>query len=173
MPSLSALHLRGATFVVDGQPCIAITDYKGFYPTLWHCLIHELYHVLFDWIEIKNSSYHLSEDPDEVLSIDVKETEADDFAREYLFSKSKLDEVQPYLRDTEYIYKVAKDNNVDPSIIYVYHAFDNSALDRKAWARARKQTPDTKRAIHRLEIPWNKVISINETVKKLKIEIYN
>ena len=50
-PRLSTLYLRGVTFSVNNKPCIVLTDYKGFYPTLWHCLIHELYHVLFDWEE--------------------------------------------------------------------------------------------------------------------------
>jgi HTH-type transcriptional regulator/antitoxin HigA len=106
-PSLSSLHLRGATFSVNDQPCIALTDYKGFYPTLWHCLIHELYHVLFDWDEIKSNSYHLSEDPIASLTLNEKETDADNFAREYLFSASKLEDVKPYLRDKEFIDEVA------------------------------------------------------------------
>jgi Zn-dependent peptidase ImmA (M78 family) len=171
LPPMSNLHLRGATFAVSGQPCIALTDYKGFYPTLWHCLIHELYHVLFDWEEIKNDMYHVSEDSGEVLSNDAKEAEVNDFAREYFFSKSKLQEVAPYLRDYDYISEVAKDNNIDPSIIYVYHAFDNGSIDRKAWARARRETPNVKRAIYKIEVPFSK--PIEETVNKLKIEVYN
>ena len=172
-PSLSSLHLRGATFSVNDQPCITLTDYKGFYPTLWHCLIHELYHVLFDWEEIKNNNYHLSEDPIASLTLDEKEADADNFAREYLFSASKLDEVKPYLRDKEFINEVAKNNNIHPSVIYIYYAFDNGSIDRMAWARARKQMPEIKKAIYRLDPGWDKVISIEETVKRLKLEIYN
>ena len=52
LPRFSNLHVRGATFALDNKPCIVLTDYRGFYPTLWHCLIHELYHVIFDWFEI-------------------------------------------------------------------------------------------------------------------------
>src|SRR5258705_117269 len=36
-PRLSTLHLRGATFSVNNKPVIVLTDYKGFYATLWHC----------------------------------------------------------------------------------------------------------------------------------------
>jgi transcriptional regulator with XRE-family HTH domain len=39
---MSALQLRGATMSVNNKPCVVMTDYKGFYPTLWHSLIHEL-----------------------------------------------------------------------------------------------------------------------------------
>src|SRR5690606_36942062 len=43
------LHIRGATFAHRGKPCIALTKYTRFYPTLWFTLIHELFHVLYDW----------------------------------------------------------------------------------------------------------------------------
>ncbi|GAA4470616.1 hypothetical protein GCM10023093_32020 [Nemorincola caseinilytica] len=172
-PSLSSLHLRGATFPVNEQPCIALTDYRGFYPTLWHCLIHELYHVLFDWDEIKGGSYHISEDPTAMLTLDEKEADADNFAHEYLFSAAKLEEIKPYLRDKEYVDEVAKNNNIHPSVIYAYYAFENGAIDRMAWPRARKQMPEIRKAIYRLDPTWEKVTSIDETVKKLKLEIYN
>lgn len=173
LPYLPSLGLRGATFPVDGQPVIALTDYRGFYATLWHCLIHELYHTLIDWDDIRQNNYHLSEDAGESLSVDAKEAEANDFAREYLFSKDKLEEIKPYLRDTEYVNAVAKDNNIDPSIIYIYNAFDNGSTDRMAWARARRYSPDIKRAVAPVEIKWDSEMSIDERVKKLKIEIYN
>src|SRR6185503_2241489 len=145
----SSLHLRGATFPANDQPCIVLTDYKGFYPTLWHCLIHELYHVLFDWDEIRKNSYHVSEDASEML--DKKEIEIDEFAREYLFSKTKLHEVKRFLRDEEYIADVAKNNHVHPSIIYIYNAFDNSATDRMVWARTRRLMPEIKKATYKIE----------------------
>ena len=128
---------------------------------------------MFDWEEIKNTNNHLSEDPIASLTLDEKEADADNFAREYLFSASKLDEVKPYLRDKEFINEVAKNNNIHPSVIYIYYAFDNGSIDRMAWARARKQMPEIKKAIYRLDPGWDKVISIEETVKRLKLEIYN
>jgi len=172
-PPFSSLHLRGVTFPVNNKPTIVLTDHKGFYPTLWHCLIHELYHVLFDWEEIKNDGYLISEDSDESLTLEEREVDADDFARDYLFSAEKLEEIKPYMRDSGYISEVAKNNNVHPSFIYVYYAHDNAALDRKAWARARVQNPDVKKAVHRLENDWNNVLPIEEFAKKLKLEIYN
>lgn len=174
-PKLSSLKLRGATFSVNNKPCIVITDYMGFYPTLWHCLIHELYHVLFDW-EIINkdaNSYHISDDSEELFTIDEREIEADDFARRYLFSKEKMEEVSPCIYDYKYVNEVAKDNNVHPSIIHSYYAYDNGKTDRMAWVRAKRYMPDVKTAVYKLENRWDEVKNIDEVAKKLKLEIYN
>ncbi|MBE2288400.1 MAG: hypothetical protein IAE95_02510 [Chitinophagaceae bacterium] len=170
---MSALHLRGATFSVNGKPCIALTDYKGFYPTLWHCLIHELYHVLFDWGKIKENQYHVTVDQEVSLSLDAAETEADNFAREYLFSASKLENVRLYLMDYEYIKEVAKANHVHPSIIYIYNAYDQGATDRMVWPRTKRQMPDIKQALYRIDMQWNSPASLEDIARKLKIEIYN
>lgn len=171
---LSSLHLRGATIPVMGKPCIMLTDHKGFYPTLWHGLVHELYHVLFDWTDIKlNDKPHLSEDTSQVLTITDNELDADNFAREYLFSRKKMEDIKLYLKDQEFIEETAKNNDVHPSFIYTYYAFDYNKLDRMAWARAKKQTPPIITAVHRLENPFNKIIPIEDFAKKLKLEIYN
>lgn len=169
----SSLHLRGATISVNNKPCIVLTDYKGFYPTLWHALIHELYHVLFDWEDIRKNNYLLSEDTNEIYKINEREVEADNFARDYMFSLDKLNEVKPYMLDHEYIEEVAKNNHVHPSIIYVYYAFENEGQDRKAWARARVKNADIKKAVFRFENHWDKPMPIETYVKKLKLEIYN
>lgn len=174
--SLSTLHLRGATFSVDEQPCIVLTDYKGFYATLWHCLIHELYHVLFDFEDIKNNTYgyHVTEDFSEVLNIDPNEVEADDFAREYLFAKKKISEAYPFIMDAEYIKEVARLNNVHPSIIYTYYAYDNGSMYPKSWARLKKHDEYiTPKALKRLQVSWEDIESIDSTANKLKLSIYN
>jgi hypothetical protein len=56
------LHVRAATFCINDKPCIAITNYKDYYSTLWFSLFHELYHVLYDWDEIigTEGSTHIS-----------------------------------------------------------------------------------------------------------------
>jgi len=171
---LSSLHLRGATIPVMGKPCILLTNHKGFYPTLWHALIHELYHVLFDWMDIKaNDKPHLTEDISQVFTITDNELDADNFAREYLFSRKKMEEIRLYLKDQEFIEETAKNNDVDPSFIYTYYAFDYDKIDRMAWARAKKQTPPVKKAVYRLENPLDKPMPIDEFAKKLRLEIYN
>lgn len=175
LPRFSNLHVRGATFALDNKPCIVLTDYRGFYPTLWHCLIHELYHVLFDWIEILNDAYsfHVSDATEEVLTLNEKEIEADEFAQKYLFSEEKMEEVSPYIYDKQYIEEVARDNNVHPSIIHSYYAYANGKTDRMAWARARRFIPPVTKSVYQLSNAWNNGKSIDEIAKKLKFEIYN
>jgi HTH-type transcriptional regulator/antitoxin HigA len=104
-PSLPTLQLRGATFNHDGKPCIIVTDYIGFYPTLWFALFHELYHVLFDWEEIKENQYHVTDDSNKDLSVQEHEKEVNDFAGEYLFSREKVDMVKRLLHDEVFVKK--------------------------------------------------------------------
>lgn len=173
-PPLSSLHLRGATIPVMGKPCILLTDHKGFYPTLWHAIVHELYHVLFDWMDIKaNDKPHLTEDTSQVFTITDNELDADNFAREYLFSKKKIDEIKLFMKDPEHVEETAKNNNVHSSFIYTYYAYDFDKVDRMAWARAKKQTPPISKAVYRLENPFNKPMPIEDFAKKLRLEIYN
>ena len=171
---LSSLHLRGATIPVMGKPCILLTDHKGFYPTLWHGLVHELYHVLFDWMDIKsNDKPYLTEDTSQTFTITDNELDADNFARDYLLSRKKIEEVKLYLRDQDYVEEFAKNNNVHSSFIYTYYAYDYNKTDRMAWARAKKQTPPIALAVYRLENSFNKPIPIDDFAKKLRLEIYN
>jgi Zn-dependent peptidase ImmA (M78 family)/transcriptional regulator with XRE-family HTH domain len=135
LPKFKKLHIRGATFNVNNRPCIVLTDYKGFYPTLWFSLLHELHHVLFDWEEILVSSFHLSGSSDSTdlyTKIEIEEV-ADKFARDYLFSDVKMEELKPHLNNREYVKEFAKRNHVHESIPYIFSAYDNgnwSAIPR-------------------------------------------
>lgn len=129
----SDLHLRGATFSYKGKPCIALTRYNRFYPTLFFTLIHELFHLLYDWETIKKHNYHINIDKknseseifSEVInSPDIDEDEADEFASEYLFSKSKLEKVVNHINEPLFIKKFAKENLIHPSIIYSFYLRD-------------------------------------------------
>ena len=175
IPPLSSLHIRGATFSVYDKPCIVLTDYIGFYPTLWFALIHELFHVIFDFEKIRTNKYkyHLSDDDDERLAIRENEMEADNFARQYLFSKEKTDSVKRYLNSQMYITDFAKNNHVHPSFIYVFYAWDNGKNDRMAWPRARRHSPDIKASIREMDNPWTDPLSITTFLKSKKHKIYN
>jgi HTH-type transcriptional regulator/antitoxin HigA len=172
-PSLHTLQLRGATFSVNEKPCIVLTNYVGFYATLWFSLIHELYHVLFDWDDIRVNSYHLTDDDNDQLTVREREDLADNFARQYLFSKEKTEEVKRYLNDSVYIREVALNNHVHPSIIYVFNAFDVGSKDRMAWARARSHSPEAVDAVKAFDIPWSEDRPVEKVINKLKTEIYN
>jgi HTH-type transcriptional regulator/antitoxin HigA len=172
---LPALHLRGATFAVNDKPCIVLTNYRGFYPTLWFALIHELFHVLFDWEEIRKKEYHLSDDDEKELTVIAKEEEANNFAREYLFSKEKTNIVRPHLNNPEYVKEFTTKNHVHESFAYVFNAFDVGKTNRWAWAIANKQNPniDMDNLLIELANAWDNQKPVQEHAKYLKHKYHN
>lgn len=166
-PPLQGLQLRGATFSLNDKPCIVLTNYLGFYSTLWFCLLHELYHVLFDWEDIKNNCYHLTDDDNDELTVQEREKDADNFAAEFLFSKEKLLKVRPHLHDFIYVKNFAMENHVHESIIYAFNAFDKKH-DHKAWARTKRYSPPVVKAIQNIEYPWSERRPFEEMVSQHK-----
>lgn len=171
-PKLPTIHLRGATFAVNGRPCIVITDYRGFYPTLWFALIHELHHVLFDLDQIMINAYHISDEPNLFEETEI-ENDADKFARDYLFSNEKLRDVIPHIKDKYFVNSYAKECHVHPSIVYSFYAFDASKKgDKKAWMSVKKFMPDINICLESLgNNPWQK--PIKEVVQSRKQTIFN
>lgn len=172
MPPLPTLHLRGAIFAVDDKPCIVLTNYRGYYATLWFALVHELYHVLFDWDDIRINCYHLTDADNDELSVQHREDLADDFAREYLFPKEKTSALKRHINDSTYIHEVARVNHVHPSLIYVFDAYDSGKGDRRAWGRAKLLDPTADVAVANLKFPWDSKESREDRVQKLKQEVY-
>tara|TARA_R110002020_G_scaffold231407_2_gene442553 strand:+ start:426 stop:1649 length:1224 start_codon:yes stop_codon:yes gene_type:complete len=173
-PSFPSMHIRGATFQVNNKPCIAITDYKGFYPTLWFALIHELYHVLFDWNEILLSDYHLSLERDEKIPTTSKnEIDADDFAREYLFSKSKTRYINTFVDNDNAVKSFSLDNHIDPSFVYVFSAFDNGKTNKYSWGKARNKNPNINPILNKLQNKFDSGSSFDNHIKRLRTKIYN
>lgn len=170
---LPALHLRGATFAINEKPCIVLTNYVGFYGTLWFALIHELFHVLFDWDEILNNIYHLTDQDENELIVQEKENEANSFAREYLFPQEKMNQIKGFINNSVFVKEFAKNNHIHPSIIYVFNAYDSNKTNKVAWGRARKNEPDISKCISHLENPWKNSMPISEIIKIKKTEIYN
>ena len=172
-PPLHTLQLRGATFSVNGKPCIVITNYVGFYSTLWFALIHEILHIIFDWEEIKANSYHLSDDNNQDSSVKEKEMETNKYARQYLFSPDKAQKIKPFLNNVSYVKEFAMNNHVHESLIYAFNAFDTGSKDRMAWARARRYDGDIKECIKPVDYAWNDTKPVDEFSKRKKLEIYN
>ena len=52
-PYLMKTHVYGMTMIVDGKPCIALSNYYNKYPTLWFTLMHEIAHVFYHFDKIK------------------------------------------------------------------------------------------------------------------------
>ena len=137
-PYMPSLQMRGATFSVNNKPCIVLTDYKGYYPTLWFALIHELFHVIFDWDEIIKQKYHLSLDDDDIEIVRAREEEADEFAREYMFPIKKMENINDKILDKLFIREYAIDNHVHPSVVYAHYAYNNSSPDVNYWQKFNK-----------------------------------
>jgi HTH-type transcriptional regulator / antitoxin HigA len=136
LPKFKSLHIRGATFAVNKKPCIVLTDYRGFYPTLWFALLHELHHVLFEWDDILVNSHHISDKADLYTKTEIEDV-ADKFAKDYLFSDEKMKEILPHINNQIYIRQYAKQNHVHESIPYAFLAFE-----KNNWALAQKFMPD-------------------------------
>lgn len=168
-PPLPSLHLKGATFVVNDKPCIVLTNYRGYYPTMWFSLVHELYHVLFDIDEIKSNIYHLSEEDNNQLSVVEKENEANAFAREYLFSKAKTEHIKPHINNEKIVSDFAKDNHIHPSFIYVFNAFDKGG---KAWGLAKTKNVEFDSLLAPLNNSWENPIKISQHVNSIKKYYY-
>ena len=171
MPSFPNLHVRGATIPCEGKPAVILTDYKGFYATLWFALTHELYHVLFDWEEISQGNYHLSIDNSDDAVLAQKEIEADNFARKYLFSKEKSSLIKRQLNNHLEVVKFAKFNDVHPSMIYLFEAYDTGNKPGN-WAKAQKYNVNVLESLGDLNSTWSNIDSINQYVSRNK-KIYN
>lgn len=124
VPKLTTdLHVRGATLEYGGKPCIVLTKYTKYYATLWFALIHELFHVLYDWDEIRQHRYHIT---GETESMKINEGEADNFARQYLFSDEKMAFIKPKINEPRFVKLFAEQNHVHESIIYSFYNWDNA-----------------------------------------------
>lgn len=164
-PYLTNTQVRGGTFVVDGKPCVVITDYNKSYPTLWFALLHELSHVLFDLEVISKSTFHLSGEPDMFL---VQEEKANEFARNLLLPEAKSKYIRRFINHHYMVQKYADENDVHPSIIYAFYQFDQYSDGNSYWGAYRKHFPKVSRATEHINlIPWEQD-TIDETVEKLK-----
>lgn len=171
--SLPTIHLRGATVIINNKPAIILTDYRGFYPTLWFTLIHELFHILFDWEDVKKNKEHISEENTEILADLEREKEADEFACEYLFPKYKIQKSSSFINNTVLVDEYAKNNHVHPSFVYLFYAKEKGEKDKNAWNLVHKNNPDIT-PIKKAFDNWlgESPKTISEVVKHLKTNIY-
>lgn len=117
---LSKTQVQGGTFAVKGKPCIILTDLNKSYPMLWFALLHELYHVLYDFEEIRKFHYHLTGDVESNMLL-FSEEDADYFAQELLFTKAELGFISPVISIPTTVAAYAKTNKVHPGIIYSFY----------------------------------------------------
>jgi Zn-dependent peptidase ImmA (M78 family) len=165
-PKLSKEQVRGATMIVNDKPCIVLSDINDNYPTLWFALLHELYHVLFDYDAIRSQIFHITSDvPDMYL---VYEERADKFAEEYLLNESKLKFISGYIDSKFVVTDYAAKWNIHPSIIYATYCYHNSSK----WKLYQRYIPSMKKALEYINTnPFDKE-TLQDSIFKVK-EIYN
>ncbi len=162
---LSTTQVRGGTFIVDGKPCIVLTDFNKKYPTIWFTLLHELHHVLFDFDLIETNSFHLTGEDDLFLI----EDKADSFARDFFMTEDKFHYIKKYINNPFLVSKFADQNEVHVSIIYSFYTWYQDKLYGKNYHAAfRNFYPNYKEALSKLSpISWDD-ISIKETSERIK-----
>lgn len=162
---LPSTHVRGATFIIDGRPCIVLTDYRKIYPTIWFTLLHELHHVLYDYDAIKTNSYHLSDN----LDLFLIEEKANDFAREYFMPRASFEYIKTYIKNEYMVERFARENEIHKSIVYSFYTWYQKELYRKNYHAAFKEHyPDYKVAVARLNpISWDEE-NVREASEKIK-----
>jgi Zn-dependent peptidase ImmA (M78 family) len=150
---LSTTQVRGGTFIIDGKPCVVITDFNKKYSTIWFTLMHELHHVLFDFDLIEKNSFHLTGDDDLFLI----EEKADSFARDYFLSIDKFKYIKKYINNPFLVSKFAKENEIHVSLVYTFYTWYMKKLYDKNYHPAFKEFyPNYREAILKLNpISWN------------------
>ncbi|MFT5618520.1 MAG: HTH-type transcriptional regulator/antitoxin HigA [Arenicella sp.] len=118
------LQVRGATFIVKEKPCIVLTDWRN-YDSIWFTLMHELHHVLYDFDKLSSTKYHLSGEPDVLLL----EEEANEFAKEYLFSDEKMKYISNFIDSHGVVEEYAKKQKIHQSIIYSFYCWKKKETD--------------------------------------------
>ena len=164
-PMLPKTQIRGATFIVNGKPCIIVTDLNKNYATIWFALLHELHHALFDLEQLAQSRYHLTGEPDLFL---IQEDKANQFASEYLISEEKMRYIDPLIHNHLMVTKFAKEIQVHPSIIYSQYQHRQAELGNNYWAAFKEYFPSVESAKKHLNISNWDVESLEVAAQKVK-----
>lgn len=163
---LPKTEVRGGTFIVNNKPCIVITDRGKTYATLWFALIHELYHAIYDFEELKLWKYHLTGEAERDL---FKEDLADYFSCEMLFPKEKLNYIRHMINSPILVNEYAEENKIHPSIIYSFYCYDEVQNGKpNPYPQYQKYFGKPDKAIKKLQYyPFDKS-QIIETLEKYK-----
>ncbi|WP_066837856.1 helix-turn-helix transcriptional regulator [Rufibacter ruber] len=165
---LAKTQVRGGTFVVKGKPCIVITDFNKSYPHLWFALMHELYHVYYDFEQLKSLKYHLTGEAQSDLYL-FREDYADLFGWEMLFPKEKRKYIKHMIKSEAYVHAYAKENMVHHGIIYASYCEERLSEDSKnEFGFYRPMFGSSEKALQYVKCqPWNKD-SLLEEIEKIK-----
>ena len=162
---LSMTQVRGGTFIINGNPCIVLTDFNKNYATIWFTLLHELHHVLFDYDVVEKNSFHLTDDKDLFLI----EEKANAFARDFFMSEEKFHYIKKYINNPYIVSKFAAENEVHISIIYSFFVwYQDKIYGNKYHGAFKEYYPNYKDALSKLSpISWDDT-TIKVTSERIK-----
>lgn len=164
-PAVPTIQVRGATFVVNNKPCIAITDLNKNYATIWFALIHELHHVLYDLEELTKTKYHLTGEPDLFL---MHEDAANKFAADYLFSDEKMRYIEKMIHNKLMVSRFAEKCQIHPCIIYSQYQWRQFELGKDYWGAFKDQFPKLSTSTKHLNVSNWTAEPIKESAQKIK-----
>lgn len=167
---LTKTQIRGGTFAVNNKPCIVVTDFNKSYPYLWFALMHEIYHVLYDFEQLKTHTYHLTGEPQSELLL-FREPEADAFAWEMLFPKEKREYIKHVIKYDETVFNYAKENLVHPGIVYASYCEDlKNSTKKSEYGFYQHHFGKSQKAVHAVKSnPWDKAVTcIDDEMEKIK-----
>ncbi|WP_334168017.1 helix-turn-helix transcriptional regulator [Phocaeicola paurosaccharolyticus] len=170
-PYISGTKAYGGTIIVNGKPCIIITDMGKQYHKLWISLLHELYHVLNDLDLIESLEYHFStpEQPDMMLN----EKRADQFALDVLINPTVQEQLPKIINFSYKVRELANSLCVSKTIIYGVY------LESLSSDKQKEMFPVLSRYLNTSEKTVKDIIfdavakrSLNEAIEKMKIQLY-
>ena len=119
---VSKTSVRGATMIVNNQPCIVVTNFGDRYDSVWFTLLHELVHVLYHWDQLLDQETHLS--TGDMLDLYLTERQADAVAIELLISEKRRRFISSHLDDPLYVYQYSQRLGTHMSVIYGICAYE-------------------------------------------------
>ena len=157
----------GLTMLVDNKPCIVITDMGKKYHKLWFTLLHELYHVLFDYEYLQNTTYHIS--TEDKIDLFMSEDEADKFGINTFVAENQINILNKIITNKYKVNEMAKILDVHPSIIYgCYLETLNKEEQKIMFPKYSKYLLDSKTALKNVIFDISNKNSIDSAVNKIK-----
>lgn len=164
---LSKTQVRGAALIVNNKPCIVVTTFNKHYSTIWFALLHELYHIIYDYDDLKEWSYHLTGEKQSDLYL-FREDMANYFAREMLFPQENLNYIKNFINSPAIVAAYADKHKVHLSIIYDFFCYEEQVGGKNYYKYYTKYFGDSDAALRSvITNPWDK-ISIFEEINKIK-----
>ncbi|WP_047451794.1 helix-turn-helix domain-containing protein [Alistipes sp. ZOR0009] len=157
----------GVTMILDGKPCIVITDMKKKYHKLWLTLLHELYHVINDFDLLETMKYHVSnpENPDILLN----EERANQFAIDVLVHPNIQRELHKIVSLPFKMNTLSENLHIDISILYgVYLETLPKEKQPLEFAKYTHMLKETKESIRYVEFDAIPRRSLEEAIENIK-----